>query len=238
MKKLITTTIITTILFGSAVMIAQNAGANNAGANNSRGYNSGANNANQGTLKPQKYCSANIALTENEVIKAQQKWAENIIAIGKSSNPKPQAKKAIDELYGFDRGKVLFKPTLASVDQFRGDKQEALSYFVGGENKEDAGFALCQFTDIKFENEAIITNCDTAIAMGNYFFTTIKGEKMKVEYSFAYQKTAPNEVKIILHHSSLPYLPVAPIAQPVAQPVAQPAKPQPSNQLVQPAKQS
>ena len=46
---------------------------------------------------------------------------------------------------------------------------------------------------------------DIAIAMGNYFFTDLNGGKTKVEYSFVYKKNDLGELKIILHHSSLPY---------------------------------
>ena len=41
--------------------------------------------------------------------------------------------------------------------------------------------------------------------MGNYFFTDLNGGKTKVEYSFVYKKNDLGELKIILHHSSLPY---------------------------------
>jgi hypothetical protein len=155
-----------------------------------------------------KYCNAQTAISEAEVKQAQTKWAKSIIEIGMANNPKQKAIETIDNLYGFDVDKVLFKPTLASADQFRTDKKEALSYFVGGDNPEDAGFALRGFTNIKFNNEAIITNCDMAMAMGNYFFTTKEGEKMKVEYSFGYKKLPNQAVKIVLHHSSLPYKPL------------------------------
>ncbi len=195
MKKITTTSILATSIFATMLFSVGIATM----AQTSLAYTSSL---------PKQNCSAEFMLTENEVESAQQQWAKSIIAIGKAKNPKPLAMKTINELYGFNHGKVLFKPTLASQDQFRGDKQEALSYFVGGMRKEDAGFALRGFTDIRFENEAIVTNCDTAMAMGNYFFTDKLGEKIKVEYSFAYQKTASGEVKIMLHHSSLPYLPL------------------------------
>ena len=42
------------------------------------------------------------------------------------------------------------------------------------------------------------------MAMGNYFFTDQNGDKTKVEYSFVYKKVG-NSLKIILHHSSLPF---------------------------------
>ena len=44
-----------------------------------------------------------------------------------------------------------------------------------------------------------------ALAMGNYFFTDLNGNKTKVEYTFAYIKHDIGDLKIILHHSSLPY---------------------------------
>ena len=47
------------------------------------------------------------------------------------------------------------------------------------------------------------------IAMGNYYFTPAKGgDDVKVEYSFAYTKDKDGKLKIILHDSHLPYIPV------------------------------
>ena len=43
-----------------------------------------------------------------------------------------EAKQFISDLYSYKHmEKVLFKPTLASEDQFRLDKESALSYFIG-----------------------------------------------------------------------------------------------------------
>ena len=102
---------------------------------------------------------------------------------------------------------MLFKPTLASVDQFRGTKKEALSYFIGQDLKEDNGFALAPYTKVTWENEGIITDGDSAQAMGNYYFTKTNGDIVKVEYSFGYVKDEDGNLKINLHHSSLPYTP-------------------------------
>jgi hypothetical protein len=146
-------------------------------------------------------------LTKAEIKRAQQAWAENIINIGRDAHPKSKALETLNTLYAYDAGEVLFKPTLAAHDQFRLNKDEALSYFVGGGNKEDQGFALRGFTDVQFDNEQIITHCDIGMAMGNYYFRTKEGDKLKVEYSFGYRKMPDKTVKIILHHSSLPYQP-------------------------------
>ena len=58
---------------------------------------------------------------------------------------------------------------------------------------------------MRFENVDIVTEGNTAIAMGNYFFTTPEGDEVKVEYSFGYILDAQGAVRINLHHSSMPY---------------------------------
>ena len=55
-------------------------------------------------------------------------------------------------------GDVLFKPTLAAVEQFRPTFDEALSYFVASNNAcpEDKGFAIKGWTSVRFENAGVI----------------------------------------------------------------------------------
>ena len=142
-----------------------------------------------------------------EVEAVQKAWGEGIVKIGKAQDPRKAAIEHLDEFYAFDHGQVLFKPTLASVNQFRGTKKAALSYFIGQDLAEDKGFALAPYTKVRWENEGIITGGDSAMAMGNYFFTRANGEEMKVEYSFGYIKDEKGNLKINLHHSSLPFSP-------------------------------
>ena len=146
-------------------------------------------------------------ITVDEVKEAQIAWGNGIVKIGKAEDPKPVAIAHIDQFYGFDEGEVLFKPTLASVDQFRGTKKEALSYFIGQDMAEDKGFALAPYTSVRWENEGIVTAGDTAMAMGNYFFTDTSGNETKVEYSFGYVRDEDGDLKINLHHSSMPFAP-------------------------------
>jgi hypothetical protein len=40
--------------------------------------------------------------------------------------------------------------------------------------------------------------------MGNYFFTRPDGNELKVEFSFGYILDSTGELRIQLHHSSLP----------------------------------
>ena len=103
-------------------------------------------------------------------------------------------------------GPVLFKPTLAATDQFRPTFQTALSYFVASNNAcpEDQGFAIKGWTSVRFENSDVIINGNTALAMGNYFFTSQEGFEVKVEYTFGYILDDNGDLRIQLHHSSMP----------------------------------
>lgn len=99
----------------------------------------------------------------------------------------------------------MFKPTLAAEDQFRGDFEGAMSYFVGTGGSEDKGFAIKPWTAVRWENEGTVVDSDSAMAMGNYYFTDTEGNDTKVEYSFGYVRGADGELKINLHHSSVPF---------------------------------
>ena len=150
-------------------------------------------------------------ITKEEIHLAQKKWGDAIIKIGKLKNSKTQYEQITDELlnelYGFDYGEVLFKPTKASEKQFRFDLNAAWSYFIGGNQdfSEDLGFALNPWTNVRFENAGYNISEKFALAMGNYFFTDLDGNETKVEYTFGYFKDKDGSLKINLHHSSLPY---------------------------------
>lgn len=148
-------------------------------------------------------------ITAEEVTAAQQAWGEGIVAIGEVHTEGGDVVEAatdhIEQFYAYGERPVLFKPTLASEDQFRGTFDEALSYFVGGDIEEDGGFALAPYTDVRWENEGTILDEDSALAMGNYYFTTTEGDEVKVEYSFGYERGEDGDLIIVLHHSSLPY---------------------------------
>jgi hypothetical protein len=153
------------------------------------------------------------AITEIDVVNAQKAWGEGIVKIGEVyTNGGDYTKAAsmhIEEFYGYDMGKVLFKPTLAADKQFRRTFDGALSYFVGNNATypEDKGFAIKPWTDVRWENEGIINNDqgNMAVAMGNYYFKTQDGDEVKVEYTFAYVKDANGDLKIVAHKSAIPY---------------------------------
>ena len=147
-----------------------------------------------------------------KIKKAQKRWADGIINIGKYYFEKKDyialTNNFIEELYSFKDNKVLFKPTKASKKQFRKNKNEFISYFIG-HNKvsdEDKGFALEPYKSVQFINFDFSIFENIIISMGNYIFTNYEDEKMKVEYSFGYiLDENEDELKIIFHHSSVPY---------------------------------
>ncbi len=160
-----------------------------------------------------KNVSLQPTVTVAEVEDAQKQWADMLIEVGKVYSEKGDYKAAAQNLinklyaYNYEKGIVLFKPTKAKVYPYRKTVEGALSYFVG-ENpdfSEDTGFALAQWVDIKFKNDEMYMHGNMAIAMGEYFFTDTKGNVAKVEYTFGYIKDATGALKIVLHHSSLPY---------------------------------
>jgi hypothetical protein len=154
-------------------------------------------------------------ISEREVVDAQKAWGEGIIAIGKTYSQggdyTAAAAAHINRFYGYDLSLVLFKPTLASVDQFRTSFDSALSYFVGGNPSfpEDKGFAIKPWTKVRWKNYGIVNNsCNMAVAMGNYWFTPADGgADTKVEYTFAYVRGEQGDLKIVVHHSSVPFNP-------------------------------
>ena len=147
-----------------------------------------------------------------EIEKAQEKWGNGIVKIGELKDTIKECRMFtldfISKMYDYENGIVQFKPTKASEAQFRGDVKAALSYFIGSDSdfSEDSGFALNPWVNVDFENNSINIINDIAIAMGNYFFTDNNGNKTKVEYSFVYKKNDQGDLKIILHHSSLPFV--------------------------------
>jgi hypothetical protein len=150
-------------------------------------------------------------ITKDIVLKAQNTWGSGVVKIGALKDDRVACEKFanefLNELYAFNNGLVLFKPTKCEIEQFRSSKAEALSYFIAGENracKEDEGFAIQPWTKVRFENSNIILEENRAIAMGNYFFTDLNGDEAKVEYTFGY-KLIDGTLKIDVHHSSFPY---------------------------------
>lgn len=158
--------------------------------------------------------TTNFNITEEMVVKTQQVWAESLLRISKTyldgGDYKKVANEVLDKGYNYENGIVLFKPTLTTGEQtFRMDKEGALAYFVGGnpKYKDDSGFALKGWVKYGIANKGIILNGSTAISMGNIILTDNKGNTVVVDKTWGFKMNEFGELKIILHHSSLPYKP-------------------------------
>jgi hypothetical protein len=156
----------------------------------------------------------NRAITESEVLAAQKAWGEALVAISttydaKGIKPaKALAEKVIDEAYGYQFGSVLFKPTLTVAPQtFRTTRAGALAYFVGGDPAfpQDSGFALRGWRKVEMKNAGIFISGNTATTMGNAMLTNKQGKITTVDKTWQFVKDDNGKLRIILHHSSLPY---------------------------------
>lgn len=155
-------------------------------------------------------------ITRGDVEDAQQAWGAALVAIATThatrgaDAARAVAEQAIDDLYAYDLGGVLFKPTLASIPQnVRNTREGALAYFVGGDAAfpQDSGFALKGWTAFRVENRAIFMVGDVAKSMGNVHLTDAEGATVVVDKTWAYVRDADGALRITVHHSSLPYAP-------------------------------
>ncbi|MBL8181556.1 MAG: phosphoribosyl-AMP cyclohydrolase [Blastocatellia bacterium] len=160
--------------------------------------------------------ATNFNITEEMVINAQKAWSESLLKISKThmdgGDYKKVANEALDKGYNYENGIVLFKPTLTTGDQtFRLDKEGALAYFVGGNPKypNDTGFALKGWVRYVTKNSGIILNGSTAISMGNIYLYDKAGNETVVDKTWGFKMNELGQLKIVLHHSSLPYKPAA-----------------------------
>ncbi len=150
-------------------------------------------------------------ITLDNIENVQKEWGDSLVKLGSLKSNKEacnnEAESLINRLYGYQNGTVLFKPTKAKDNQFRLTFEGAKSYFIGENSdfSEDKGFALQPWTNVRFENASVILNKKSATAMGNYFFTEPNGNVVKVEYTFGYFLDSNQDLRINLHHSSLPY---------------------------------
>ena len=155
-------------------------------------------------------------ITEQELTDARQIWGDALIAISKAFDDEGidaasvVANGSLDAAYGYELGEVLFKPTLASGEQtFRTTRDGALAYFVGhsDEYPGDGGFGIKGWRSVVSETAASFIQGEVAMWMGSVTFTDKNGDVTKVDKSWGYKKDEAGTLRIVLHHSSLPYQP-------------------------------
>lgn len=155
-----------------------------------------------------------MTISDTDLANATTAWGEGIISLSQAyeahgiTQAKEVAGALLDRLYGFELGPVLFKPTLSGgVQTFRTDKDGALSYFVGHNPAypADTGFGIKYWREVHAETAAQFIDGDVAMWMGWVSFINKENELVKVDKSFGYKQTPEGALKIVLHHSSLPF---------------------------------
>lgn len=155
-----------------------------------------------------------MTITSQELLAARTAWGNGLIAMSWAFEAdgidaaRGVATDILDAAYGYGLGPVLFKPTLSGgVQTFRTTKESALAYFVGHDPDypEDAGFGLRGWRDVRSETAAEFRDADVAMWMGWMYCTDHTGETVRVDKSFGYKRDAAGDLRIVLHHSSLPY---------------------------------
>ena len=155
-------------------------------------------------------------ISEQELAIARQIWGDALIAISKAFEEegidaaRMIATGALDAAYGYELGPVLFKPTLASGEQtFRTTRDGALAYFVGhsDEYPGDGGFGIKGWRSVVSETVASFVQGDVAMWMGRVTCTDKRGDITALDKSWGYKKDEAGTLRIVLHHSSLPYTP-------------------------------
>ena len=155
-------------------------------------------------------------ITERELAEARQIWGDALVAISKAFEEegvdaaRVVANSALDAAYGFELGPVLFKPTLAGGEQtFRTTRDGALAYFVGhsDEYPGDSGFGIKGWRSVFSETAATFIQGDLAMWMGQVTCTDKHGDITVLDKSWGYKKDEAGTLRIVLHHSSLPYQP-------------------------------
>jgi len=154
-------------------------------------------------------------ITEAEIQEAQAAWGDGLVSISTAFNNDEDyvsvAVAVLEDLYGYDYGPVLFKPTIASDVPFRFDWDGAASYFIGESapvtiSEDGAGFATNVWTEVSFEDDwTYVINGETAIGMGTVVITTGDGEEVVVQKSMAWFRGTDGELRLQLHHSSVPF---------------------------------
>lgn len=156
----------------------------------------------------------NQAISEADVVAAQKAWCNALVNISQTharsgqAAAKALAEQVIDAAYAYQMGAVLFKPTLTTKPQtFRTTRAGALAYFVGGDAQfpKDTGFALKGWNKCEAKNAGIFITGRSAASMGNVSITNAKGEVTTVDKTWMFVKDDRGQLRIALHHSSLPF---------------------------------
>ena len=157
-----------------------------------------------------------MPILEKDIFDAVSAWGDGLLEISNAyensgiEKATLVAEGMLDGLYGFNLGSVLFKPTLSGGSQtFRSTREGALSYFVGQNPvyPQDSGFGIKFWRKVTAEPSAVFIDETVAMWMGWVTFIDKNEQVTKVDKSWGYKLDDKGKLRIILHHSSLPYIP-------------------------------
>ena len=157
-----------------------------------------------------------MPILEKDISDAVSAWGDGLLEISNAyensgiEKATLVAEGMLDRLYGFNLGPVLFKPTLSGGSQtFRLTREGALSYFVGQNPvyPQDSGFGIKFWRTVSAEASALFIDEKVAMWMGWVTFIDKNEQVTKVDKSWGYKLDDKGSLRIILHHSSLPYTP-------------------------------
>ena len=157
-----------------------------------------------------------MSISEQDLLDAISAWGNRLVEISEAFENEgivqatSVAENMLDRLYGFNLGPVLFKPTLSGgIQTFRPTRESALSYFVGQNPvyPEDSGFGIKFWRKVSAEASAVFIDETVAMWMGWVTFIDKNEQVTKVDKSWGYKLDNKGNLRIILHHSSLPYIP-------------------------------
>ena len=157
-----------------------------------------------------------MSISEQDILDAISAWGNGLVEISKAFENEgivqatSVAENMLDRLYGFNLGPVLFKPTLSGgIQTFRPTREAALSYFVGQNPAypQDSGFGIKFWRKVRAEASAVFIDERVAMWMGWVTFTDKNEQVTKVDKSWGYKLDDKANLRIMLHHSSLPYIP-------------------------------
>ncbi len=153
--------------------------------------------------------SNTITIKESEVVNFQKEFqiSYNAIIQGKANNEDITrlTTNHIEDHYGFDMGKVMFKAGNRIDSPFRSTYEGLLSYYIGNNALfDDEGIVNSNFRIIDFKNEGIINDDGFAVAMGQMSFENDKNRKRTENYTMILKKDDSGTLKMISHKIAEP----------------------------------
>ena len=158
----------------------------------------------------------NTAITDSDLTAARKDWSDSLVSISRAFEDSgidtaiELAGDLIDRIYGYNFEPVMFKPTLASGEYtFRPTREGCLSYYVGHnpDYPVDSGFAIKGWRSVVSKTSNSCLQGEVALWMGRVKLTDKNGNITEVDKSWGYKRDEKGVLRIILHHSSLPYDP-------------------------------